>query len=421
MHPAALLSISAHGMVPKHFLPAGTTHRMNFLFLLATCCFIGSLSLRLLDPVVPDVARDLGTSPEAVALLSTAFLLSYAITQPFVGAIADAYGKVRIIKICSAALAVMLVAMAMAPTIEVLYVARILGGIFGGGVFTVALAIVGDRIPQAGRQVALSNLIMASQSAQIFGVIAAGLIASSFGWRGAVWAAAIVAIAATIMLERNLQPRPGATRHPVSFNRIKESIGRLFRNPRTQTCYIGVLFDGMAVTGLMPFVAVLLEARGAGGLKEASFVVAGLAVGGLTYTFTVRYLLPLVGGAMNLIRFGGAISALGLAVIAHGGAWTMQMAAFIVAGFGFFMVHATLQSQATEVPQDLRSTSVSMHSSFFTLGNAIGPALYAIGINTIGPKASILIGALTILAVGLFTAARLETIEAEPEPEPLRA
>ena len=65
---------------------------MPFLFLLATSCFVGSLSLRLLDPVVPEVARDLSTSPEAVALLSTAFMLTYALTQPFVGAIADAYG-----------------------------------------------------------------------------------------------------------------------------------------------------------------------------------------------------------------------------------------------------------------------------------------------------------------------------------------
>ena len=392
---------------------------MNFIFLLSTCCFVGSLSLRLLDPVVPEVARDLSTSPEAVALLSTAFLLSYAITQPFVGAIADAYGKVRIIKICSAALAVMLVVMAMAPSIEVLYAARIMGGVFGGGVFTVALAIVGDRVALEQRQVALSNLIMASQSAQIFGVIAAGLIAISFGWRGAVWAAAIVAIAATIMLERNLQPRPGAVRHPFKLSRMKDTMGRLFRNRRTQTCYTGVLFDGMAVTGLMPFVAVLLEQRGAGGLKEASFVVAGLAIGGLSYTFAVRFLLPLLGGAMNLLRFGGAVSAVGLAVIAHGGTWPVQMASFVITGFGFFMVHATLQAQATDVAPDLRGTSVSLHSSFFTLGNAIGPVLYAIGINTIGAKASILLGAMVILAVGLFTAARLETLAPEPLPAPL--
>ena len=388
---------------------------MPFLFLLATSCFVGSLSLRLLDPVVPQVARDLSTSPEAVALLSTAFLLTYALTQPFVGAIADAYGKVRILKICSAALALMLVLMSIAPTIEVMYAARIFGGIFGGGVFTVALAIVGDRVAAHERQVALSKLIMASQSAQLFGVIAAGIIASYVGWRVAVASAAVVAIAAAIMLERNLQPRPGAPRYPFEMKRIGQTLSLLFRNPRTQTCYTGVLFDGMAVMGLIPFVAILLEASGEGGLREAGFVISGLACGGLLYTLTVSRVLPLVRGMHNMLRFGGALAAIAMAVIAHGGPWPLQMGMFVLVGWGFFMLHGSLQAQATDVAPELRGTSVSMHSCAFTLGTALGPALYAVGINTIGPKPTILIGAMGILIIGLFTAARLEAIDAEPE------
>ncbi len=383
---------------------------MNFIFLLATCCFIGSLSLRLIDPVVPEVARDLSTSPEAVALLSTAFLVTYALTQPFVGAVADAFGKVRVIKICSAALAVMLVIMASAPSIEVLYAARIFGGAFGGGVFTVALSIVGDRVAADRRQVALSKLIMASQSAQLFGVIAAAFIASYLGWRAAVWSAAVVAIGAALMLERNLHPRPDAKRYPFSLRRIRGMLSQLFRGPRTQTCYAGVLFDGMAVMGIVPFVAVLLERSGQGGLREAGFVISGLALGGLLYTFTVSRVLPLVGGMFNMLRFGGAVSAIGMAGLAYGGAWPLQMAMFVLAGLGFFMLHGSLQAQATDVEPELRGTSVSMHSCFFTLGTAIGPALYAVGINTIGAKTSILLGALGILVVGLFTAARLEAI-----------
>jgi predicted MFS family arabinose efflux permease len=116
-----------------------------------------------------------------------------------------------------------------------------------------------------------------------------------------------------------------------------------------------------------------------------------------------------------MLRFGGVISALGLAAVAHGGPWPLQMAELMVTGCGFFMVHASLQAQATDVPAELRSVSVSMHSSFFTLGSGIGPAVYAVGINTIGSKSTILLGALLMLIVGLFTAARLEAIlMAEP-------
>jgi YNFM family putative membrane transporter len=104
------------------------------------------------------------------------------------------------------------------------------------------------------------------------------------------------------------------------------------------------------------------------------------------------------------------ISAIGLAAVAHGGPWPLQMAEMMVTGCGFFMVHASLQAQATDVPTELRSVSVSMHSSFFTLGSGFGPVVYALGINTIGPKSTILIGAFLMLMVGLFTAARLESI-----------
>lgn len=385
---------------------------MNFIFLLSTCCFIGSLSLRLLDPVVPQIARDLHVTPETVALLSTAFLTSYAISQPFVGSVADAYGKVRVIKICTAALAAMLVVMTFAPSIEVLYAARIAGGVFAGGVFTVALAIVGDRVEAGQRQIAMSNLIMASQTAQLFGIIGCGLVASVLGWRVAVAVAAVTAIAAGLLLERNLKPRADAPRYPFNLRRLGTSFMTLVRAPRTSTCYAGVLFDGMAVTGAIPLIAILLEQRGEGGLQEAAFVISGFGCGGLLYTLTVRWLLERAGGMLNMLRLGGIICAVGLAGIAQGGPWPLQMAEFVVAGLGFFMLHASLQAQATDVDASLRSTSASLHSSFFTLGNAIGPALYVVGISTIGGKASLLIGAMTILAVGMFAAGRFEQIEA---------
>ena len=385
---------------------------MNYLFLLATCCFIGSLSLRLLDPLVPDIARELQTTPESVALLSTAFLLSYAVAQPLVGSIGDAFGKVRVLKLCSAALAVMLVMMALAPSIEVLYAARILGGVFGGGVFTIALAIVGDRVAAADRQVEMSKLIMASQWAQLFGIIGCGLVASLVGWRLAVGMAALAAIAASVMLDRNLKPRPDAVRLPFNLRRMGTSFSTLLRDRQASTCYAGVFFDGMAVMGSLPFIAMLLEQRGQGGMREASFVIAGIGCGGLLYTLTVRRVLPLVGGVNNMLRFGGVMAAVGLAGVAQGSAWPVLMAAYTMAGLGFFMLHASLQARATDVAQDLRPTSISLHSTFFTLGTAIGPTLYAVGINTIGARPSILLGALAILVVGMFTAARFEGLEA---------
>ena len=385
---------------------------MPILLVLAACAFISGLSLRLIDPLVVDIARDLDTTPEAVALLVSAFLFPYALSQPFIGALGDAYGKVRVIKACLGVLASMLAVMAMAPSIEVLYAVRILGGAFGGGVFTIALAIVGDRIAFAGRQVALSNLIMAVILSQLAGMIGSGIIASYFGWRAPVAIAAGLAVVVFLLASTSLRPKAGAERQAFSASRLVHSFREILRSPRAATCFTGVFLDGMAVLGLLPFVAILLEARGAGGLKEAGFVLGGLGLGGLTYVLSVRHLLELVGGMLNLLRVGGLVTASGLLGFSFGGPWQLEMAEFVLVGFGFYMVHASLQAQATEISVEHRATSVSLHSFFFCLGQAVGPVVYAAGMAALGPTTTIQLAAFVMLAIGFMTAARFERLAA---------
>jgi len=75
---------------------------MPILLVLAGCCFISGMSARLIDPLVPEIARDLGTSASTIAMLATAYTLPYALAQPLIGALGDTLGKERIIKLCLA-------------------------------------------------------------------------------------------------------------------------------------------------------------------------------------------------------------------------------------------------------------------------------------------------------------------------------
>jgi len=73
---------------------------LPFLFLVSIGCFASSVTLRMIDPLVPEIARDLERPIAAVALLSSAYAFPYALGQPFFGALGDALGKALIIKIC---------------------------------------------------------------------------------------------------------------------------------------------------------------------------------------------------------------------------------------------------------------------------------------------------------------------------------
>ena len=68
--------------------------------------FATSTFVRSLDPVIPPIAADLATDPATVALLSTAFALPYAIVQPLLGALADMFGKTRLMTISLVALVI---------------------------------------------------------------------------------------------------------------------------------------------------------------------------------------------------------------------------------------------------------------------------------------------------------------------------
>ncbi len=92
---------------------------MRLLPILAAGCFVSSMSMRLIDPVVPDISRDLGVDAASVALLASVFAFPYALGQPVLGALGDAFGKARIIKIALAALVLCLLASAAAPNLDV--------------------------------------------------------------------------------------------------------------------------------------------------------------------------------------------------------------------------------------------------------------------------------------------------------------
>jgi predicted MFS family arabinose efflux permease len=385
---------------------------MPLLLILGLAAFVSALSVRVVDPVVPEIARDLGTTIAVVALLASAFSFPYAFGQPILGPLGDAAGKARIIKAALAMLAASLAVSAVAPTIEALFAARILGGLSAGGIIPLAIAMVGDRFAMAERQLALTRVLTAALIGQLAGGIGSGLIASWIGWRvvfGLSCLATLVALAVTV---RNLRPRPDAKRSRLTLAGIRTGYARVFENPRAVVCYGAVFVEGVAIYGLLPYIATLLEKQNAGGIREAGLVIAGLGIGGLVFTLTIRALLTWLRGQMNLIRAGGVVTAAGLLGVALAPNWPVEMLAFIVIGCGFYMVHNSLQTQATELAPENRGAAVALHAFFFFLGQAAGPVLYGLGLSMLGPVASITLAALLMLALGFTVASLLERVVA---------
>jgi DHA1 family inner membrane transport protein len=165
--------------------------------------------------------------------------------------------------------------------------------------------------------------------------------------------------------------------------------------------------DGSVLFGLFPYIAVLLEQRGAGGLREAGFVLAGFALGGFVYIALIRLLLSRL-GLYGVIRAGAAVAGLGFAALAFSVSWPVEMAIVFVIGLGFYMIHNALQTQATELAPTKRASAVAAHAFFFFLGQAIGPLIYRLGFDTAGVEATFISGGIVMVLTGIATAAGLK-------------
>jgi len=377
---------------------------MPLLALLALSAFSSAYSIRILDPIVPEVARDLGTQVTTVALLATAFAFPCALGQPILGALGDAIGKARMIKICLALLAVGSIGSTFAPSIELLFAARILTGFASGGIVPLCFATVGDRFDMKDRQVALSRIVSAIIGGQLAGAIGAGLLASATSWRIVLATTLIASLVALAATSRWLHPLPGSVRKPFTIQGMLTSYARVLKHPRAIVCYSAVFIEGIVIFGLLPYLAAMLEADGTGSIREAGFIIAGMAVGGILYTMSVKALLQRM-TYLNLIRWGGVVCAIGLISLALVHTWPPKAIAFIAVGFGFYMIHNSLQTQATELAPDARGAAVALHAFNFFLGQAVGPVLYGLSLAALGALTTISIGAVTMLLLGLATAA----------------
>jgi predicted MFS family arabinose efflux permease len=363
--------------------------------------FATALSTRAVDPVIPPIAASLKTDPALVALLSTAFALPFALAQPFLGPLADMFGKVRMMILCLVVIIVTSLICAVATSYEVLLVARIVCGVATGGIFPVGLAIIADAVPVGERQVGIARWLAIVIGGNLLGAAFAGAVSDLFGWRAVFVVVGVFGVAALINALINLRGVAQAPAARASLRSIPAGYLAIFKNPRAKFCFLAVYLEGIAVFGLFPFVALLLVMAGEPRASIAGLVIAGFSIGGVIYSLAVT---PLTRRwrPRQLMIGGGVVAAIAFAIVAFDPPWQVQLAAFVVLGIGFNSLHGCIQVEATELSLTSRGTAMSLHSLFFFTGHATGPVLYGLGFASIGAGASVLAGGALMMVVAVM-------------------
>ncbi|HEY5279089.1 MAG TPA: MFS transporter [Pseudolabrys sp.] len=373
------------------------------LNLIAVVVFASSLFMRSTDPIIPQIAFGLGVEPATAALLTSAFTLPYALIQPFLGALADMGSKARLMLLCLFFVAMATIVCGLAQSFEVLLGARMVAGIAAGGVVPIAFALVGDMVPVAERQVAMGRLLFAIMTGNLLGATCSGIVTDLVGWRGVFFTLGgfgLAVLLAAMPGFRGIKERAGK----FDLQTTVATYGTIFRNPLAKICFGAVFLEALFMYGVFPHIATMMHNAGETRASIAGIVIAGFGVGGALYGLSVVRLLPVLGERW-MMRLGGSAMGFCLVVIAATLPWPFEFANFMLLGFGFYMLHAVIQIYASELAPSGRASAMALHSFFFFLGQAVGPAVYGVALtSSLGIRPLLLVGAAVLVGVGLTCA-----------------
>ncbi len=383
------------------------------IVLLSFAAFASQAMVRVTDPLLPQIAQDIGTTVGAASIVVTAYGLAHGITQGVSSPLGDRFRKYRLVAILCALTAMMTAACGFAADLTSLTLARAGCGVTAGMIIPLGMAFVGDVVPYERRQAVLGRFLTGQITGLVSGQIAGGVLGDFFGWRSVFFLlAALFAIATTLIaLEIRRDPRvvsaPAEDGESLS---LAAGYRAVFAEHWPRIVIFAAFLEGALMFGTFAYVGADLNLRLGLGFSAVGAVLGAFGVGGLLYVAMVKVLVSRL-GERRMILGGSVLLCAGYLALAFGSHWAIAFCAIVTVALGFYMVHNTLQVHATQMSPQARATAVGIFSSALYLGQSAGVAAAAPFFDRLGALPIYLTAALVFPLLALWLASLLKKRE----------
>ena len=375
---------------------------------LASAAFISGANLRMFDALLPTLAEDFAVAPTVASIVVTAFTFSYGLFQIVHGPLGDRVGRLRTVAVAMLIACLGSLGSALAPTLLWLTVLRFITGIGAAGIIPVSIAWIGDHTSYENRQHTLARFIGFSISGQILGPALGGAMAEWLSWREVfyvIMSTFLVVAIALLRLDRS-ERRSNRTPKTQTAEHFLRTYQEILRVPWVRTILLVVFLEGALFYGSFAYVGAWLKEDFNLSYLLIGALLAGFGIGGLLYSLLVRKLLR---------RLGERGFALGAALVLlvfyeslpFSPFWQLTGPLCAIGGFGFYMLHNTLQTKATEMFPRARGTAISAFALSLFCGQAFGVALFGRAIAAFGYTPSFVFTGVALLCLALFFAKQL--------------
>jgi predicted MFS family arabinose efflux permease len=366
--------------------------------LLAIGAFVSGVSLRCVEPMLPQLATDFSTSVSAASIIVTAFAVAYAGAVLLQGPLGDRYGKLRVVSIGVALAGLASLGCAASWSLGSLAAMRFLMAIFASAPVALGIAYIGDVVPLEDRQTTIARFIAGSIFGQTIGPLFGGIFTDWAGWRSSFVILGLLFLAgATITAVRTRRDWPAI--EPGRFEPLTVHIRLLGRTAIRWLLIVGVAETFFFFGGYV-FLGAYLRERFGLSYTAIGLVLAGYGVGGLVYSWLVRWFVPL--GDRRMVVLGGLLGFLFFATIVLVGDWRYAVPCTFGLGLAFYLIHNTVQTKASEVAPDARGSAIALYASAWAVGQASGVAVLGVAVASIGYAPAILGAAMGFALLGFW-------------------
>jgi predicted MFS family arabinose efflux permease len=377
--------------------------------LLAVAGFASQAQVRVTDSLLPQIAADFHSTVGAAAMVVTSYAIAHGSIQLVIGPVGDRLGKYRAVALMCAVGTVLVALCGMAASLPQLALARLATGAAAGWIIPISMAYVGDVTPYERRQPILGRYLTGQILGQLSGQAAGGVLGDLLGWRNVFFVlSGIFALAtAGLVVELFANPRTREPSRPDETTRgFIADYAAVLTTPFARIIIITAFIENALLWGAFAYIGAHLRAR-----FGLSFTLIGLSVGcfgigGLSYAALVKMLVYRLGPA-RLAVAGGLCIAAGYITLSLAPVWWLAPVATIAIGLGFYMLHNTLQTNATQMTPQARGTAVAIFSSAIFIGQTAGVATGALVIDRFGAVPLFVAAAVAIPILAVWFARHL--------------
>ena len=368
--------------------------------LVAMSAFASMAAMRMCDSMLVGLGQEFAvTTGEASAVISYA-AVAYGVLQIFYGPLGERIGKLRVIGASSLVCALLCLLTALAPNLNLLVLARAGMGAAAAGIIPLSVAWVGDQVPYEQRQEALARLMGATTTGMVIGQWFGGYATEHWTWRYAfVGASAVFAVGVwQLWLQLKTQPRFVPPANPLPLLLYWQHMAQLLTVPRVRWVLGATLAEGAFVMGTLAFLPSRLVDHFGLSVAQAGGVMVIYGASGLVYSHFARQSLALL-GEKGLAWLGGGLIFFSMATLALANEPALAIGACALAGLGFYMMHNTLQTQATQMAPQARSMAVTLFACTLFFGQTLGVAGVARSLDAGWMSETFLLAALGVAAL----------------------